>query len=110
MEVSGQRHAPTALTPREKPVTHLNGGWLGTIAGVDMFGYAKISSDRDTNTGRLAPSVVVVLTTRNYRKIYTGPYTAHVHNLILKDSKVPTPIPNIRCEVTIVTYFYIIML
>jgi len=26
--VSGQQHAPAALYPREKPVTHFTGGWV----------------------------------------------------------------------------------
>ena len=37
----GQRHAPTALYPRERLGTHCTGGWLGPRAGLDRCG--KIS-------------------------------------------------------------------
>ena len=33
--VSGQRHAPAAPYPRERPGTHCTGGWLGPRAGLD---------------------------------------------------------------------------
>jgi hypothetical protein len=34
--VSGQRHAPAALYPRERtPGTHCTGGWVGPRAGLD---------------------------------------------------------------------------
>ena len=32
--VRGQRHAPTALYPRERPGTHCTGGWVGPRAGL----------------------------------------------------------------------------
>jgi hypothetical protein len=36
MEVSGQRHAPATLYPRERtPGTHWIGGWVGPRAGID---------------------------------------------------------------------------
>jgi hypothetical protein len=34
-EVKGQRHAPAALYPWERPGTHCTGGWVGTRAGLD---------------------------------------------------------------------------
>jgi hypothetical protein len=41
--VSGQRHAPTALQPRENdPGTHCTGGWEGTRAGLDTEARGKI--------------------------------------------------------------------
>ena len=36
--VKGQRQAPTALYPRERPGTHFTGGWVGPMAGLDRFG------------------------------------------------------------------------
>jgi len=33
--VSGQQHAPAALYPRERPGTHITGGWVGPRAGLD---------------------------------------------------------------------------
>jgi len=31
----GQRHAPAALCPRERPDTHCTGDWVGPRAGLD---------------------------------------------------------------------------
>ena len=31
----GQRHALATLYPRERPVTHFTGGWVGPRAGLD---------------------------------------------------------------------------
>ena len=31
----GQRHAPAAFYPRERPGTHYTGGWVGPRAGLD---------------------------------------------------------------------------
>jgi hypothetical protein len=43
MEVSGQRHAPAALYPRERtPGAHLTGGWVGPRAGLDAEARRKI--------------------------------------------------------------------
>jgi hypothetical protein len=43
MEVSGQLHAPAALTPRERaPGTHWIGGWVGPRAVLDAVVKRKI--------------------------------------------------------------------
>ena len=34
----GQRHAPAAPYPRERPGTHCTGGWVGLRAGLDRCG------------------------------------------------------------------------
>ena len=39
--VSGQRHAPVAIYPREKSGTHCIGGWLGPRAGLDGCGRSR---------------------------------------------------------------------
>jgi len=42
MGVSGQRHAPAALYPRERtPGTHWIGGWVGLRAGLDTEARGK---------------------------------------------------------------------
>jgi hypothetical protein len=43
MGVSGQRHAPAALTLGERtPGTHCTGGWVGPRAGLDTEDRGKI--------------------------------------------------------------------
>ena len=39
--VKGQRHAPAALYPRERPGTHCTGGWVGHRAGLDRCGKSR---------------------------------------------------------------------
>jgi hypothetical protein len=39
--VRGQRHAPAALYPREKPDTHCTGGWGAPRAGLDRCGKSR---------------------------------------------------------------------
>jgi len=36
--VRGQRHAPAALYPQERPSTHCTGGWVDSKAGVYKCG------------------------------------------------------------------------
>jgi hypothetical protein len=35
MGVGGQRHAPAALPPGQRPGTHFTGGWVSPRAGLD---------------------------------------------------------------------------
>ena len=39
--VRGQRHAPAALYPRERPGTHCTGGWVDPRAGLDRCGKSR---------------------------------------------------------------------
>ena len=41
----GQRHAPAALYPLERPGTHCTGGWVGSRAGVDRCGKSRTHRD-----------------------------------------------------------------
>jgi hypothetical protein len=38
MGVGGQRHAPAALPPGNRPIPHCIGGWVGPRAGLDGCG------------------------------------------------------------------------
>jgi len=38
MGMGGQRHAPAALPPGERPSTHCIGGWVDPRAGLDECG------------------------------------------------------------------------
>jgi len=49
---TGQQHAPDALYPRERPGTHLTGGWVGSRADLDG---RKISPPLGFNPGPSSP-------------------------------------------------------
>jgi hypothetical protein len=55
MGVSGQRHAPAAVTLGERtPCTHWTGGWVGPRAGLDADAGRKfLSLCRGSNPSRL---------------------------------------------------------
>ena len=44
--VRGQRHAPAAPHPRERPGTHCTGGWVGLRAGLDRCGKSRLTGIR----------------------------------------------------------------
>jgi hypothetical protein len=46
----GQRHAPAALYPRERPSTLCTGGWLGPRAGLDRWGKSRPPPGFDPRT------------------------------------------------------------
>ena len=52
----GQRHAPSALYPRERPGTHCTGGWVGPRAGLDMCGKSLLSPNGIRSPDRQARS------------------------------------------------------
>jgi len=45
MEVDGQRHAPAALTPNNKPGITRTRGWVGLTAGLDGCGKSSLHPD-----------------------------------------------------------------
>jgi len=49
----GQRHAPAALYPQERPGTHCTGGWVGPRSGLDRSG--KSRPHRDSIHGPSSP-------------------------------------------------------
>jgi hypothetical protein len=59
--VRGQRHAPAALYPRERPGSHCTGGWVGPRAGLDKCGKSRLH--RDSITGPSRPYPVAIGTT-----------------------------------------------
>ena len=52
----GQRHAPAALYPRERPGTHCTGGWVGPRAGLDRCGKYRLPPGFDPRTVQLVAS------------------------------------------------------
>jgi hypothetical protein len=48
--VRGQRHAPAALYPRERPGTHCIGGLVGPRAGLDRCGKSRPPPGFDRRT------------------------------------------------------------
>ena len=51
--VMGQRHAPAALCPQERPGTHCTGGWMGPRAGLDRC--RKSDPHQDSIPGLSSP-------------------------------------------------------
>ena len=51
---------PRSLSPRERPITHCIGGWVGLRAGLD--GYRKSPPHRDSITGPSSPYTVAIPT------------------------------------------------
>jgi len=62
--VSGQRHAPAAPYPRERPGTHCTGGWVGLRAGLDWYVKSRHTGIRfpDLPTRRLPGPLYVFVT------------------------------------------------
>jgi hypothetical protein len=63
--VSGQQHAPAALYPRERVITHFTGGWVGPRAVLD---WRKFSSLPGFNPGLSSPLSVAIPTELPDRK------------------------------------------
>ena len=64
----GQRHAPAAPYPRERPGTHCTGGWVGLRAGVDWCGKSRPTGIRSPDSPARRQS------------LYRLSYPAHVQN------------------------------
>jgi hypothetical protein len=45
MGVGGQYHAPAALPPGKRPISHFTGGWVGSRAGLDGCGKSRPHRD-----------------------------------------------------------------
>jgi hypothetical protein len=69
--VKGQRHAPAAFYPRERPSTHCARGWVGPRAGLDRCG--KSRSHRDSSPDRPAHS----------QSLYLLSYPARSHDTLI---------------------------
>jgi hypothetical protein len=58
MELSGQLHAPAALSPEKDPGTHWTGSWVGTKADLDAVDKFVIACPcQESNPGRPARSL-----------------------------------------------------
>jgi len=62
--VRGQRHAPAALYPRERPGTHCTGGCVGSRAGLDRCGKSRHPPGSDPRTVQPVVSRYTVYATR----------------------------------------------
>ena len=62
--VRGQRHAPAALYPRERPGTHCTGGWVGPRTGLDRCGKSRPPLGFDPRTVQPVASRYTDWTTR----------------------------------------------
>jgi hypothetical protein len=64
MRVGGQRHAPAALPPGNRPGTHCTGGWVGPRAGLD--GCEKSRPHRQ-NVGMNGHYAIIILSNYQYQ-------------------------------------------
>jgi len=70
--VRGQRHAPAALYPWERPGTHCAGGWVGPRAGLDRCGKSFPLLRFDPRTVCPVASRYTDYATRPYAVLLTG--------------------------------------
>ena len=56
--VRGQRHAPAALYPRERPGTHCTGGWVGPRTGLERCGKPHLHRDSIPGPSSLQPVAI----------------------------------------------------
>ena len=68
----GQRHAPAALYPRERPGTHCTRGWVGPRAGLDRCGKSRLPH-RDSIPAPSSPKPVATPTTLPGPLMYVYP-------------------------------------
>jgi len=66
--VRGQRHAPAAPYPRERPGTHCTGGWVGLRAGLDLCGKSRPTGIRSPD--RPARKMKIFQINLNVSRIY----------------------------------------
>jgi len=71
--MSGQRHAPAALAPGKRPVTHCLGGWVGPRSGLDGCRKSRLPPGFDPRivqpvasryTDRAIPAQIIPVCTR----------------------------------------------
>jgi hypothetical protein len=55
--LNGQRHAPAAPYPRDRPGTHCTGGWVGLRAALDMCGNSSPHLDSIPGASRRRQSL-----------------------------------------------------
>jgi len=86
--VRGQRHAPAALYPWERPGTHCTGGWVGPRAGLDRCD--KSRPHRDSIPGPSSPL---------YRLRYPAPHNKMCCFIKMKyQVHIPRPVLYMRKE------------
>ena len=71
--VRGQRQAPAALYPLERPGTHCTGGWVGPRAGLDNCGKSRPPPGFDPRTVQSVASRYTDYATRPT----ASPYSSH---------------------------------
>jgi len=74
--VRGQRHAPAAPYPRERPGTHCTGDWVGFRAGLDWCGKSRPTEIRSPDRP-----------TRRH-SLYRLRYPAHTDTILIPVKKV----------------------
>jgi hypothetical protein len=68
----GQRHAPAALYPRERPGTHCTGGWVGPWAGLARCGKSRPPPGFDPRTVQPVANCYTDYAQKSERQDYDG--------------------------------------
>ena len=75
----GQRHAPAAPYPRERPGTHCTGGWVGLRAGLDRCGKSRPHRDSIPGPSSLYEvAIPTMLPGPDFRLLFYK-YSEHTH-------------------------------
>jgi hypothetical protein len=83
--LSGNRHAPAAFYPRERPDTHCTGGWVGPRAGLDRRGKSRPPPGFDPRTVQSVASRYTDYTTRpTIRDMLPNKYKYVDHFLVME--------------------------
>jgi len=82
--VRGQRHDPSALSPRERPGTHCAGDWVGPRANLDRCGKYRPLPGFDPRTVQPVASRYTDYATRSVREYIVSAYVLVIrfHNIL----------------------------
>jgi hypothetical protein len=80
----GQRHAPAAFYPRERPGTHRTGGWVGPRASLDMCGKSRLPPGFDSRTVQPVASRCADRATGPTRLSIIGSHKGYVHHRMIR--------------------------
>ena len=93
--VRGQRHAPAASYPRERPCTHCTGGWVGPRSGLDRCGKSRSLPGFDPRTVQPVGSRYTGWATRPTTRV-CGTSKIQDERSLYNDLKIARYVPDIK--------------